>query len=46
MKFFTHTNKTLINIQNAKVYLNLFIHLKIIYLKLQQNIIISLYEPL
>jgi len=32
-----HTNKTPINIR-AKVYLDLFIYLKVIYLKLQENI--------
>jgi len=40
-----HTNKILINIR-AKVHLDSFIHLKVIYLGLQQNMIIALHKPL
>jgi len=39
MKFFININKTLIILfKNAEVHLDPFIHLKVIYLKLQQNI--------
>jgi len=39
-----HINKILINIR-AKIYLDPLIRLKVIYLKLQQNMIILLHEP-
>jgi len=39
-----YINKTLINI-HTKVHLDPFTRLKIIYLKLQQNIKIALYKP-
>jgi len=44
IKFFTYTTK-LINIR-AKVYLDPLIRSKVIYLKLQQNIVISLHKSL
>jgi len=39
------TNKTLINI-HAKVRLDALIRLKVMYLKLQQNMVIALHRPL
>jgi len=41
---FTYINKILLNIC-AKVYLDPLIRLKVIYLKLWQNMIILLHEP-
>jgi len=43
--FFTYSNKIPINI-SVKVYLDSLTHLKVIYLKRQQNVIIVLYKLL